>query len=254
MATSVITLALTRGVPPAETVAWTTAATDLTPTFRVTVTGSADDISYLEYDDNAGFTSPVQVQTILTAGILSTGYYDYTATTLDVATWYVRVRQGRTHPTGTVLYSAWSSSASQTLTGGIEFGSLTRAAAGGYPVPSGATSITGGTATGFNMTTRAGYVTPTVAATMTAGTLIFNNGTTYTISLVTGGLSVSTHTELEAAVEWSSLTYGNSILLRSGAYNSAFADIAMTPPVGCPLGTFTPPTDHADSVVVGTTS
>jgi hypothetical protein len=97
------------------------------------------------------------------------------------------------------------------------FGALTLAGAGGVAVPSGATSITGGTATGYTVT--GGFVVPSSNGSATAGTIIFNNGSTWTMAIATGTYSARNGTEANSALNAMG-GVGKIVSLRAGNYGA----------------------------------
>ncbi len=132
-----------------------------------------------------------------------------------------------------------------------EFGELTRAGAGGIAAPAGASAISGGTATGYSLT--GGFIVPTSNGSADSGTLTFTDSDeVYTMSAIADAYSVKTYTELKAALELATLAYGETVYLRTGSYNPAFSETAVSIAANCPVGTFTPPTDYAGSVTIGT--
>lgn len=100
------------------------------------------------------------------------------------------------------------------------FGALTLGGAGGVPVPVGATSITGGTATGYTIT--GGYVVPSSDGSATAGTLTFNTGGPWTVTTEAGVYSCRQTSELTAAIAAAELspTADRIAKLRSGTYGA----------------------------------
>lgn len=101
------------------------------------------------------------------------------------------------------------------------FGTLTRASEGGIAKPAGATSITGGTATGYTLT--AGFVEPTSNGSADAGTIIFDDGTTWTITTVASTYTVSTATEFNTLcrnLTDTTIGTGLAIELRPGYYQN----------------------------------
>jgi hypothetical protein len=104
----------------------------------------------------------------------------------------------------------------------VKFGALTRAGHGDFPAPAGATSITGGTATGYTLS--GGVLTATSSGSATAGTLTFNVGDPIVITTIPNAYSVANMTQLIAVANLAGLALGQEILLRDGDYNAAKAD------------------------------
>lgn len=99
-------------------------------------------------------------------------------------------------------------------------GALTRAGAGGVSAPSGATAISGGTATGYSLT--GGFIVPTSNGSATSGTLTFTgSAVTVTMTTVANAYSVKNKTEWAAVVALGAATIsGKTILLRDGNYDA----------------------------------
>lgn len=113
---------------------------------------------------------------------------------------------------------------------GVEFGALTKAASGGVLVSG--TSITSGDASG-HWQIIAGVLTPSTAgdtADLNLGpySLVFNDTSTITLNIIAGAYSVADIDQLEVAAEQSSLTLGQKILMRGGAYNPTYLDKRIT--------------------------
>jgi hypothetical protein len=103
----------------------------------------------------------------------------------------------------------------------VAFGANTLAGAGGVPAPAGATSITGGTATGYTVT--GGNIVPTANGSATAGTLIFNNAAKWTVTVEASTYSARTLAELSAAITAARAANQSTdwkVRLRSGTYGT----------------------------------
>ncbi|MFK7750994.1 MAG: hypothetical protein AB8B51_00450 [Sedimentitalea sp.] len=103
------------------------------------------------------------------------------------------------------------------IEGGIVFGALTRAGAGGVPAPNGATAITGGTANGYMV--NGGYVVPVADGSADSGTLEFAGSTgQWTVVAISNTFSTRcANAEIAAALAVSDLTGNQRILVRDGA-------------------------------------
>lgn len=99
----------------------------------------------------------------------------------------------------------------------FDFGALTLAGDGGIPKPGGASSITGGTATGIELV--AGYLVPTGDGSVGAGTVIWNDGTVWILSTIADSYSVKDFAEHKSLWITTGMVYGQTILCRAGTYD-----------------------------------
>ena len=101
---------------------------------------------------------------------------------------------------------------------GLAFGTLTLANAGGMPKPARATRITGGTARGYTIAD--GHVVPSANGSGTSGTIVFDDGTSWTVTALPNEYSVRTVTEMQAVNALGATTLaGKTMRLRPGTYD-----------------------------------
>lgn len=102
----------------------------------------------------------------------------------------------------------------------VFFGANTLAGFEGIALPVGATSISGGTATGY--TEAGGFVAPTADGSADAGTIEFDNGDTWDVTVEPNAWGARTQAELEAVMALPAATRdGGKVVMRPGEYFTA---------------------------------